>query len=853
VAERDDLLRLKSYALDRVREAVYLVDCNARFVYVNDEACEWLGYESDELSRMTVMDIDPDWSFERWKTAWKYLREKGSMLIETVHRRKDGCVFPVEISTSYFETAGGEYNLALARDITAHKEAQALLTTPQELDAQYRRLGGTTPDVICRYDRKCRLVYANSGLAETMRRPLQDLLGRTPLEHAPDRQLATLHTTLAAVMQDGQEREIEVDLPDAGSGARHHQIRIIAERSIESGIIGVLALGRDITERRKAQERLHASEQAFRAVVEHSPDYISRYDLGYRRVYVNPAILAFMHRPMSGLLGTTPAQCSSVVDVAAYVDRLRQVIETGKEVTEEVRYRDAEGQIRWGHMRIVPEFARNGKVASVLAISRDIDELKRSEQRFRTLAKNFPDFIARFDRESRHIYVNPALSKAFGIPQDAFFGKRLDELPLTYNAGQNNLLEASIGRAFAEGVPNNQEARWRTAEGWRVFEVRHVPEKDDEGAVVSVLRIARDITRLRMAELALSASERAFRTLAENAPDPIVRYDRELRRIYVNPEFLRVTGTRAQDVLGKTIGEAADQPMHALDAPVQTLRDAIGRGMAAKEEVTCEWRGKLTCWYVHAVPEYDSEGRVQSVLTVWRDITERKDAEYRLRESYEMLRELASRRETAREEERKRIARELHDELGQQLTALRMGASALRIRFAGGNPGVDADIRNLVILADETMQVVRDVVASLRPAVLDAGIVAGLEWLAADFSRNSGVVCHLCVPEEQVPLSEDGSIVVFRIVQEALANVARHALARHVYLTLDQANGHCVLDIRDDGKGFDPVATRRKSFGLAAMKERVLMLGGEIVVSSSPGKGTAITVRVPVRQPAGAS
>jgi PAS domain S-box-containing protein len=113
------------------------------------------------------------------------------------------------------------------------------------------------------------------------------------------------------------------------------------------------------------------------------------------------------------------------------MDQLRHVVETGTEVTEEVRLRDGEGRIRWGHMRIVPEFAPDGKVASVLAINRDIDELKRSEQLFRTLTENFPDFIARFDSEGRHLYVNPAIARAFGLPQEAFIGKTPRELAPT--------------------------------------------------------------------------------------------------------------------------------------------------------------------------------------------------------------------------------------------------------------------------------------------------------------------------------------------------------------------------------------------------------------------------------------
>lgn len=846
MTESYELLRLKSFALDRVREAVYLMDRHARFIYVNEAACRTLGYSIGELMGMTVSDIDPAWNADRYETAWMALRERGTSLIETAHRRKDGRLVPVEVSTSYLESGGNEYAVALARDITADKEKQMLLAMRLELEAQFSRLAEATPDIVCRYDRQCRLIYANSGLEATMQRPLSQMLGKTPAEHAMDVRFIEFEALLNAVMRDGRERDTELELPDIGEGVRHHHIRLIAERRNDGEIVGAFAIGRDITERRKAQDQLHASEQAFRAVVEHSPDYITRYDRAFRRVYTNPAILAVMGRPPSDVLGTTPEQCSSLVDVAAYTAFLRRAMETGTEVAREVRIRDAEGRVRWMHTRIVPELAPKGEVVSLLSISRDIDELKRSEQLFRTLTENFPDFIVRFDSECRHIYVNPAVSSAFGIAQEDFIGKRLDELGLAGEPGQNAQLEARIRRTFAEGVPNEYEARWRTGDDWHVFEVRHVPEKDEEGKVVSVLGIARDITRLRMAELALSDSERAYRTLVENAPDPIVRYDRDLRRIYVNPEFLHVTGQQLHEVLGKRVLEASDLPESVAESLSRLLKDVIEHGVAAKDEFAWERRGEPTCWFVHAVPEYDAQGNVHSVLTIWRDITERMEAEQRLYESYELLRELASRRETAREEERKRIARELHDELGQQLTALRMGASALRMRFGRENPAVAEAIQNLLPLADTTMQVVRDVVASLRPAVLDAGIVAALEWVTAEFSRTSDAVCHLCVPEEQVSLAEDGSIAVFRIVQEALTNIARHAHARHVFVTLEQVEDYCVLDIRDDGKGFDPVAIRRRSFGLAGMKERAMMLGGEISLTSSPGQGTCITVRVPM-------
>src|SRR6266702_2841056 len=210
-----------------------------------------------------------------------------------------------------------------------------------------------------------------------------------------------------------------------------------------------------------------------------------------------------------------------------------------------------------------------------------------------------------------------------------------------------------------------------------------------------------------------------------------------------------------------------------------------------------------------------------------------------------MLRELTSHRETAREEERRHIAREMHDELGQHLTALRLRASVLRMQLGNDRPELVEQTQALISLVDETMQVVRGVIASLRPAALDTGISAALEWLAAGFNRNGRTICRLHLQDENIVVSEDRAIVLFRLVQEALTNVARHAAANEVVITLERTPDGCLLEVCDDGKGFDVLANRKRSFGLAGMEERVLMLGGQINVISSPGAGTTIRVRLP--------
>ncbi|CAB3721898.1 sensor histidine kinase [Trinickia soli] len=818
-----------------------------RILRVNPACAQLFGVQAAELVGVFVDDTQPsDLTDFIYDAACRCIARRESCEDERTIELANGCRDLHAVLLPLCDASGQVRRvLGIARDVTADKRTVSFEAIRRELEGQFRSLAESSSDIICRYDRACRLVYANSGLTALMRRPLQDLLGKTPDEHEPDLRLAQYQALLQEAIETGIQREIELRLPDTGNGPRYHHIRIFPERTLCGETTGALALGRDVTERKLAQERLHASEQAFRAVVEHSPDYIARYDMNFRRIYANPALRSLTKEDV---VGKTPAEMGAFVDPVHYMGRLRTVVETRQAVTEQLRLRDAAGRIRWGHIRIVPEFLPSGEVASVLAISRDVDDLKRSEQLFRTLAENFPDMIGRFDADGRYLYVNPAVTKAFGIAQDAIVGKALGTLQIDGSAELTASIRIGLERAFAEGVSNESEARWYTESGVRVFELRHIPEQDSEGRVVSVLGVARDITWLRAMETALRDSERAFRTLAENAPDPIIRYDRECRRIYVNPEFERVCGLDAAVLLSQKAGNVLHAPAAISRRFRDRLRAVMRTGTAAKFELNWDTPTKPQCWSVQLVPEYDAHGQVQSGLSIWRDISDRKEVEQRLRESYDILRELTSRRETAREEERKRIARELHDELGQQLTALRMGASTLRIRFGPDNPELTEQVQKLLELADQTMQVVRDAVSSLRPGALDAGIAAALEWLTAEFSRGTQIGYSLSIPDETLPLAEERAIALFRIVQESLTNVARHARARHVSVTLERVGNDCLLQVRDDGCGFDPVATRKRSFGLAGMKERMLMLGGNIDIVSAPGKGTTIKVELPVGQ-----
>jgi len=211
------------------------------------------------------------------------------------------------------------------------------------------------------------------------------------------------------------------------------------------------------------------------------------------------------------------------------------------------------------------------------------------------------------------------------------------------------------------------------------------------------------------------------------------------------------------------------------------------------------------------------------------------------------LRELGQHRESVREDERKRIARELHDELGQSLTALRMQAGMLRVRYGAEVPGLNEQVRNITELVDRSLGVVRNVATTLHPAVLELGIGSALEWLVDELRRHSGIDCSLVLALEE-RLDEQQAIALFRIAQESLTNVARHAGASEAAVSLCCGGGSCELRIDDNGVGFDPAQVRPQAFGLLGIRERVLSLNGELTVGALPGGGTRVAVVLPLAQ-----
>jgi PAS domain S-box-containing protein len=243
----------------------------------------------------------------------------------------------------------------------------------------------------------------------------------------------------------------------------------------------------------------------------------------------------------------------------------------------------------------------------------------------------------------------------------------------------------------------------------------------------------------------------------------------------------------------------------------------------------------------------ETVNRLQLVARCFANALARQRAQEERQQSLEQLRALAARLQNIREEESKRLAREIHDQLGQALTALKVDLSFLLSELPGGTGPWSRRTSSIEQLVGQTIQTVREISSQLRPGMLDhLGLAATVEWAVEDFGNRTGIKCRLELPEEEFVLGSDRATAIYRILQELLTNVARHAAATEVEVQLEKKNHDVVLKVRDNGRGLAlEKLSARDSLGILGMRERALAFGGELVIGSEPGTGTSVRVRIP--------
>lgn len=470
-----------------------------------------------------------------------------------------------------------------------------------------------------------------------------------------------------------------------------------------------------------------------------------------------------------------------------------------------------------------------------------VRSLSRTESRLKALLESVPVGVVATERGGAIHALNQAASVMFAVE-----GERMKGCPIEdYLPGF--VIPPDLFAATAAGARDlSFELDARRADGG-CFPAEVVLRAYTFEGTPRLVFIVQDISDRRVAERALRRTEQALRRAQAVA---------HVGSGYVDAQGeVRAWSDEIYHILGLAPGVPLDHArfmscIHPDDRVGVAAAWQAGIGGTAydiKHRVLVD--GGIRWVRTRAESERGEDGAAHGMTVTVQDITESTVREVELLQSRQKLRELAAYHEQVREDERSHIAREIHDELGQHLTALRMDAALLRIHFGDDNPALAERVTTMKQLIDRTIKVVRGVASSLRPAVLDLGLQSAAEWLVSEFRQRTGVACTLRTPAEgECVLDDARATVVFRILQESLTNIKRHAGARHVDIGLTLPRpGLLRLEVRDDGIGFDPAEVRgKKTFGLMGIRERAIMFGGIASFISRPGEGTLLRVELPV-------
>lgn len=621
-----------------------------------------------------------------------------------------------------------------------------------------------------------------------------------------------------------------------------------------------ISVGRDISERKATEQALRDAEKKYRDIFENAVEGIfqTRPNGGY--LSVNPALARMLGfaSPEELVKQRSNPTTRFYVDPARREEYLRLLTE--HDVVRDFEYEDyrKDGSRIWlsdnAHAVRDSEgtlLYYEGTTQDITARKQAEQALRESEERYRELFENAKDAHYVHDLSGRYTSVNRAVEKLTGYSREEILGKQFTRF---IPSEQLKRFRDIFCRKLREQGETSYEAELLTRDGRRVPIEVNSQLVLENGAPVGVQGTVRDITERKAAQEALVK----LVAIAEQSSDAIVGKSLDGIVTSWNRGAELIFGYAAEEMVGHSI--AVLLPPERAHELAQFL-NKIERGQRIEqyETVRITKGGRRIHVSLSLAPVRDADGKIVGVSTIGRDITKRRDDQERLQATSRQLRALSARLHLAREEEGARIAREIHDELGSLLTSLKWDLERAKELLAGRlKPAVVVELQEKFMALEKlnalALQAIRRIASELRPSVLDdLGLMAAIEWQSQQFEARTGIVCNCdCLPE--IPsLNATESTAVFRILQEALTNILRHAQATRVNIAIIEEAGELKLSIRDNGRGIaETEAMGQRSLGILGMRERAHLIGGELSISGVAGKETTVVVRVPLATGAGA-
>ncbi|MEO8046639.1 MAG: PAS domain S-box protein [Nitrospirota bacterium] len=842
-------------------DIIYRTDVMGRFTFVNPTATRIMKYSEQELLGLRFIELirsDQQQAAERFYRH-QFVRKRLSTYYEFPAIAKDGSEVWIGQHVQVLQEDGTVVGFqAVARDITERKRVEQkqdrLIEDLTQSQQHFQALFNWTPSAVgISTVAEGRFCIVNDGFSRLTGYQREEVIGRTTLELGLWADPLERATVLREIRKQGYLHNQEGLLRTKSGEIRSLMVSV---DSIQLGSTPCLIyLAHDITERKRAEEALRLAKFS----VERAADAVYWIDPQAKVLDVNEAASVMLGYSKEELCAMTVHDLNPDFQTDMWPGFWAETKRCGT-MEFETTHRAKDG-------RLIPievsvnYLSHEGKEYHC-AFVRDITERKRAEEELRrseafitSVVENLPSMIFVKDaKDLKFVRFNKAGEALLGHSREALIGKSdYDLFPKEeadfFTSKDRQVLNA---RSLLD-IP--EEPIETKHQGLRILHTRKIPIYGEKGEPQYLLGISEDITNRKRAEEARKESEEQYRSIFENAVEGIFQTTRDGKYVAVNPALARMYGYDSPEDLIAAITNIASQLYVDPER-----RDEFVRLMQQQEEVTgfealVYRKDGSFIWISENVrTRRDPAGVLVGYEGMVEHITERKLAEARLRATLDEVRTLSGRLTKVQEEERTRIARELHDEFGVGLTCLKIDLSRLHTMVsegagAGACKKAGDKIRSMVEQIDTTIASVQRLVTELRPAILDdLGLVAAVEWQCQDFQKRTGIPCICVTSADDIAMEPERATALFRICQEALTNTARHAQATAVTIKLESRSNFLQLVVADNGVGIpETKLSNRQSLGLIGMKERVALFGGEITIQGHPGKGTTVTACLPRR------
>jgi PAS domain S-box-containing protein len=846
--------------LENIEDGYYEGDVAGNLTFFNDSLCGILGYSRDEMlgmnNRQYMDDLNAMKVYQTFNEVYRTGKPAKAFDWEMI--RKDGTKRFVEASVSRREDSTGQAIgfRGIVRDITERKLQEEALRESETALKQSQRvavLGHYVFDVGTSSWTSSEVLDEIFGIDDAYPRNVEGWLNILHPEHRDEMRAYLMDHVLQG--RNSFDREYRIVRINDKAVRWVHGLGNL-ELNAEGQPARMFGVIQDIAERKLIEEALRDSEGRYRDLVENSREFICTHDLNGVILSANRAASEVLGYDLKDWCGKKNYRDLLVPEVRDqfddYLARLRRDgFASGLTL---VQTSSGERRILEYHNTVRTEGVGT---PIVRGMARDITERRRAEKAMSDLRReleltmsSMEEGVHRVDLKGNIVFENPAAARMLGWQVSDLLGKsghltmhhtRPDRTPYP-------VAECPIYASFRDGVSRHvtDEVFWRQDGTSFPVEYTTAPVRDDRNELVATVVTFSDITDRKQAEGALRESEERYRTLFENAKDAIYVHDLDGNYTSVNPAAEKLSGYRRDELIGQNFAKLIPKES------IERAREALWKKVREKGGTTYETE-IVTKDGKHIPVEVSSRlifsnGVAVGVQGSARDITEPKRIRQALQNYSRKLLE-------AQEAERRRIALELHDQIGQVLTALKLNTHAIQGAREAREAG--ALVEDHLKMLDEALEQVRDLSVDLRPPLLDdLGLVTALRWYIDRQTQRTGVptsfTCDTVDPD--LRLSSEIEIACFRIAQEALTNVVRHAQAKLVTVRLSQDGTHLHLVIKDDGVGFDLEARRTQSLtsgtlGLDGMEQRAHAVGGLISIDSADGKGTALSVQLPLEMP----